>query len=313
MSILPEGTQIWTRSFYGFSPEEDGYVGWSKASARDRYAARLNDGDLILIYGAASAETSKSERSYVLGFVQVDTNSIHDHEKSSEVGMTKKRESGYEGKWSKAIPVRRAWRAEEKVMISRIAFNSYRPEAGQSLATHGTDLDPDEILQALKIRVREVSVFGEPSVPEADVKVQPFAEVFKPSRAFPSSAGERASLYEDGDTYLYLAEFTGDGHALLGRKKAFGDNSALLKIGVSNDPTRRRDELNQGFPPAATRKWEIRLNSQAFPNKNAAEDVEALFKERSTARLESLGGEFFWGSRDNAEILCWSLPGMSRF
>jgi hypothetical protein len=42
MSILPEGTQIWTRSFYGFSPEEDGYVGWTEASPRDRYAGRLS-------------------------------------------------------------------------------------------------------------------------------------------------------------------------------------------------------------------------------------------------------------------------------
>ncbi len=313
MSALPEGTQIWTRSFYGFSPEEDGYVGWTKSSARDRYAARLNDGDLILIYGAVSAETAKAERSYVLGFVQVDTNPIHDHEKSSELGMTRKRDAGHEGQWSEAIPIRRAWRAEEKVMISRIAFNSYRPEAGQSLATHGTDLDTDEIVQALKIKVREVSVFGEPPIAEADTKVQPFAEVFKPSRAFPGSAGERTSIYEDGDTYLYLAEYTGNGHSLLGRKKAFGDKSVMLKIGVSNDPVRRRDELNQSFPPAVPGKWEIRLTSQAFPSKQAAEDVENLFKARAAAKLESLGGEFFLGTRDEAEQLCWSLPGMSRF
>jgi hypothetical protein len=313
MSVLPEGTQIWTRSFYGFSPEEDGYVGWTEASARDRYAARLNDGDLILIYGAISAETAKAERSYVLGFVQVDTNPIRDHEKSSEVGMTRKRDAGHTRKWSEAIPIRRAWRAEEKVMIRRIAFNSYRPEAGQSLATHGTDLDVDEILQALKIKVREVSVFGEPPIAEAETKVQTFAENFKPSRAFPGSAGERTSLYEDGDTYLYLAEYTGDGHTLLGRKKAFGDKSTLLKVGVSNDPVRRREELNQGFPPAALGKWDIRLTSQAFPDKKAAEDVEALFTTRYKGKLESLGGEFFWGSRDEAEMLCWSLPGMSRF
>ncbi len=152
-------------------------------------------------------------------------------------------------------------------MIRRITYNSYRPEAGQSLATHGTDLDSEEIVQALKIKVREVNVFGEPPVPEADAKVRPFAEVFTPSRAFPGSAGERTSLYEDGDTYLYLAEYTGDGHALLGRKKAFGDKSVILKIGVSNDPARRRDELNQGFPPAAPGRWEIRLKSQACPNK----------------------------------------------
>ena len=204
MSALPDGRQIWTRSFYGFSPEEDGYVGWTKASARDRYAARLNDGDLILIYGAVSVETAKAERSYVLGFVQVDTNPIHDHEKSSELGMARKLNAGHEGQWSEAIPIRRAWRAEEKVMIRRVAFNSYRPEAGQSLATHGTDLDADEIVQALKIKVREVSVFGEPPIAEADTKVQPFAEVFKPSRAF---SKDNSALYCSFNTDLSPASF----------------------------------------------------------------------------------------------------------
>jgi len=42
---------------------------------------------------------------------------------------------------------------------------------------NGTDLDADEIVQALKVKVREVSVFGEPPISEADTKVQPFAEV----------------------------------------------------------------------------------------------------------------------------------------
>jgi hypothetical protein len=57
MSDLPKGTQIWLRSFYGFSPEEDGYVGWTQESARNRKLEQLNDGDLLMIYGASSAET----------------------------------------------------------------------------------------------------------------------------------------------------------------------------------------------------------------------------------------------------------------
>ena len=36
---LPEGKRIRIRSFYGFSPEEDGCVGWSQEQARDGYCA----------------------------------------------------------------------------------------------------------------------------------------------------------------------------------------------------------------------------------------------------------------------------------
>ena len=62
-----------------------------------------------------------------------------------------------------------------------------------------------------------------------------------------------------------------------------------------------------------TGRWALRVNSQPFPNKKSAEDVEAQFKQLSSGRLESLGGEFFWGNLEEAESLCWSLPGMSRF
>ncbi len=310
---LPEGKRIRIRSFYGFSPEDDGYVGWTQESARDAYLRKLNDGDLIMIYGASAAETEKSLRSYVLGFLEVDATAIRDFEKASDEGLTRKRSAGWAEKWTFAIPVRRAWRAEEKLMISRIAFNSYRPEAGQALAVHGADLDEDEIAQALKIRVREVNVFGEPPIEERETAVVPFAKVFEPSRAFPASFGERTSKYEDGEAYLYLAVFDGDGHSFVGKKKTFGDKSVAMKIGVTNNPKRRHAELNAGFPPAAPGRWSMQSTSQPFSSKETAEVVEAQFKDESEGRLESLGGEFFWGSLDSAKALFWSLPGMSRF
>lgn len=294
-SGLPEGKRIRIRSFYGFRPEDDGYVGWTQESARDAYLSKINDGDLIMIYGANTAETEKSLRSYVLGFLEVEATPIRDHEKASQAGLERKREAGWADKWSYAIPVRRAWRAEEKMMISRIAFNSYRSEAGQALAVHGAELDPDEIAQALKIKVREVNVFGEPPVVEETAPATPFAEVLKPSRGFPGSFGERTSLYEDGEAYLYLAVYDGDGHAFVGKKKAFGDKSVALKIGVTHSPKRRCTELNAGIPPTASGRWVLRVTSQPFPDKKSAEDVEAEFKKRSSGKLESLGGEFFLG------------------
>ncbi|MDT0683080.1 GIY-YIG nuclease family protein [Roseicyclus sp. F158] len=310
---LPEGKRIRIRSFYGFSPEEDGYVGWSQEQARDAYLRKLNDGDLLMIYGASTTETEKAQRSYVLGFVEIAATPIRDTDKASAVGQQIKRDKGWADRWTYAIPVKRAWRTEEKVMIGRIAINSYRPEAGQALAVHGAELDDAEIAEALKIKVREVNVFGEDPVTDREAPVMPFGQVFKPSRGFPGSKGERTAIYEDGDTYLYLAVYDGDGHAFIGRKKSFGDTSVALKIGVSNDPKRRCEELNAGIPPAAKGRWTLRVKSQPFPDMKSAEHAEALFKDQSGRHLESLGNEFFWGRLDHAETLCWSLPGMSRF
>lgn len=311
--ILPKNKKVRMRSFYGFSPEEDGYVGWTQKSSRDAYLRKLQDGDLIMVYGASTTKTEKSLRSYVLGFLEVQATPIRDFDKSSQLGLDRKRAAGWADKWTYAIPVVRAWRAEEKVMISRIAFNSYRSEAGQALAVHGADLDPDEIMQALKIKVREINVYGEPTINTREAPAMAFADAFRPSRAFPGAFGERVSSYEDGDTFLYLAVYQGDGHALLGRRKSIGDKSVAMKVGVTNALNRRCAELNAGIPPASTSRWTVCVNSQPFPNKKSAEEVEALFKQRSLGRLQSLGGEFFWGSLEIAESLCWSLPGMSRF
>jgi hypothetical protein len=69
MSGLPvKPRHIWLRSFYGFGPEEDGYIGWTEESPRDRMLGLIDDGDLFMIYGASSAETDKSHRNRVLGF-----------------------------------------------------------------------------------------------------------------------------------------------------------------------------------------------------------------------------------------------------
>lgn len=310
---LPEGKRIRIRSLYGFGPEEDGYVGWTREIDRDAYLRKLNDGDLIMIYGASTSETDKAERSYVLGFLEIEARAIRDEDKASDVGMERKRERGWLGRWSHAIPVRRAWRTEEKLMIGQIAYRSYRTEAGQALAVHGADLDDDEVEQALKIRVREVNVFGEPPVETREPQAIPFGQVFEPSRAFPGSHGERTANYEDGEAYVYLAAFDGDGHSLLDRRKEFGDKSVAMKIGVSNDTKRRLAELNAGIPPAARGKWTISMISQPFADKKSAEASEALFKENAVSRLESLGREFFWGRLDDANSVFWSLPGMARF
>ena len=84
---LPDGKRIRIRSFYGFSPEEDGYAGWSKKTDRDAYLRKLSDGDLIMIYGASTSETDKAERSYVLGFLEIETRAIRDEDKPNRVSV----------------------------------------------------------------------------------------------------------------------------------------------------------------------------------------------------------------------------------
>lgn len=309
---LPEGKSMWMRAFYGFRPEEDGYAGWTEEGGLTHILKYLKDGDLLMIYGAGTKETEKALRSYVLGFLQIDAKPIRDYEKSSREGLQRKANKGWADKWTYALPVRRAWRCDEKVLIRTVAFRTYRPEAGQALGVWGARLDDDEVAKALKIKVSEVDVFGEPPVASNGLVKEPFAEAFTPSRAFPGSFGTHSVTKTDGVTYLYLARFEGDGHALVGKPAMPGSKSVALKIGVSNDLAGRISQLNAGIPPAATGRWRVRMLAE-YQVRATAEAAEQAFKDRSRGRLESLGGEFFWGDDLDAMTLFSGLLGVSRF
>ncbi|MCV3765101.1 GIY-YIG nuclease family protein [Rhizobium sp. TRM95796] len=249
----------------------------------------------------------------MLGFLQVVRGAIRDVDKSSAAGMKRKRDNGFIEKWSYAIPVVRAWRVDEPTLLETIAPETYRPEAGQAIAVWSPQLTPAEIDLALKVRVTEVNVFGEPPVAETAGKKVTLLEAFRPSRAFPGSFGERTSNYEDGPTHLYLARFEGDGFAMMGMPKPQFDKSDLIKIGVSNDVERRQKELNCGFPPAAKGRWKIELKSELYDGKAAAEAAEQTFKNAAEKRLQSLGGEFFRGDWTAALSVFATIPGVSRF
>jgi hypothetical protein len=312
-SELPNGKTMWIRAFYDFNPEEAGYVGWSQESGQRRALRELKDGDLMLIYGANASSTKKALRSHVLGFVEIDARPIRDFDKASPASQKAKADNGKAKNWTYGLPIRRAWRALDKMPIARIASETYDADAGQGIGVWGRALTPEEIVQALKIRVTEVNVYGEPPVSSDALNKEPLATLFKPSRGFPGSSGERTSVYEDGDTFVYLARFEGDSHALVGKAKPFADKSVVVKIGVSNEPKRRIEELNSGIPPAAVGKWKMELVSQPYSDRKSAEMAEQQFKDRSVPKLESLGKEFFWGDWMAAMLLFSGLPGASRF
>lgn len=305
--------RIWLRSFYGFTPEDDGYIGWTEEDRRDRMLGLVEDGDLFMIYGATSPETDKVHRNRVIGFLQVEARTIRDFEKASEAGMRRKIAHGWRDKWTYALPVVRAWRVDEPILLERIAPVTYRPEAGQAIAVWSPPLLPKEVELALRIKVTEVSVFGESSLSVEGLKEKPLGQAFEPSRAFPGSFGERTSTCEDGPTRLYLARFDGDGFALLGRPKPPFDKTVLVKIGVSNEVTRRLSELNAGFPPAAKGKWTMQLVSESYAGHAAAEAAEQVFKDKAEKQLQSLGGEFFRGDWTSVQLIFASIPGVSRF
>ncbi|MBV1869239.1 MAG: hypothetical protein KUG69_15245 [Marinosulfonomonas sp.] len=141
----------------------------------------------MMIYGAGSASTSSSDILRVLGFLQIETTPIHDTDKASDKGMQRKRDNGWEDRWTFALPVRRAWRVTQKTRLDQIAFRTYQPEKGRAIAAWSAALEPDELEKALALRVTEVPVFGEPPL-QSEFVDRPLGEAFR-SQSLSGSEG----------------------------------------------------------------------------------------------------------------------------
>ncbi len=151
-----------------------------------------------MIYGATSADTDEKQQRRVIGFLQIEALPIQDIERSSPAAIERKRANGWQDKWTYGLPVVRAWRVDEPILLEKIAHTNYRPTAGQAITIWSPPLTDDEVDLALKIRVKEVRVFGEPELSETASRPTTLENAYQPSRAFPGSFGKRTAEYGDG-------------------------------------------------------------------------------------------------------------------
>jgi hypothetical protein len=292
---------VYLRSFFGFGPEEEGYIGWTEERQRARMLGMIRPGDLFLIYGAGAAQTPKAQQRQVLGVLQVDVEPIRDVDKASAEGMQSKARNGWGGKWSYAIPVRRAWRSTKAIPIDYVAKETYDPNAGQAIATWSRRLTEADVARVMKLEVVEVPVFGEPPLANPTPIKAPLSNSFKPSRGLVPTFGNFALTKTDGEHRLYVVEMKGQIAAVLGRHAGSIHKKRLVKVGFSNDLVRRCVELNAGLPPAAQVRWEPWL-ANTLPNGANAKSCEDRLKAALNLHTESLGKEFFLGDEIAIQI-----------
>jgi hypothetical protein len=285
--------RFWLTAFWGFEPEHEGYYGFTLEGGRKRFLENYQSGDLILVYGADVSNTAQSDRKQLLGILEVDPSPIWDTDKISEFGLTEKIRLGKQDSWRYAVPVRRAWQIDQRLGVKDILPDTYDGKNGQALASFGQVITASEAERIAKLRVTEVQVFGESPIQPRSVRKMDFATAYKVSRGIEPSFGIREGHYVDGDTFLYLMEFCGDLASLLGRRPFETRGKALIKVGYSNDTTRRRDELNCGFPRSSGWRWKLRVQSQPFSSAAEAKSAEDVLKSEFDRAAESQGGEFF--------------------
>ncbi|MBG6166911.1 hypothetical protein IWQ54_006613 [Labrenzia sp. EL_195] len=291
--ITPEDRQVWVRAFYGFDPEEGGYIGFTHEAQREDMIGKLKDGDLVLIYGAVDSLTQQDLQRQALGFMEVKLERCRDVERQNASSMQWKRDHDFEDRWTYGLKVVRAWRVTNRVHIKTIAPKAYENKNRFERTTKGVLLELDEKRRALSHHVRQTNVYGEPPIATEELSDGSMEDALKPSRGIPPSYGDRTSTHEDGENHLYLMKLSANAEVLLGKTGPhFG--KALVKIGRSNDPTRRCKEINGGFPERAVCRWKLE-RYQPFKDGDTAHNYETELKHHFAREFTSQAGEFYTG------------------
>jgi len=165
MSEMDSDSSVWLTGFWGFSPEEEGVLGFTDPRDRERFLGQINERQLVCIYGAASPETNSSIIHHLLGILEVERIKIDSFDKSSDAAKTRNISLGRQNKWRHALPVRRAWRTNHTLDVKHVFPKSYDPKNGRYIAKFGTWLNPSEAHWLLAdVPFTQVDVFGEPRI-----------------------------------------------------------------------------------------------------------------------------------------------------
>lgn len=280
--------RVWITSFWGFDPSNEGYLGFTLEGNRSWFLENWRDGDLVLIYGANASMTAPEKRHQALGFLEIEPTLMRDVDRMSAVGVQRKLDNDWVGRWTYAVPVVRAAKVDRRISINHIAAETLMPNVARIIASRGALLTEQETDIALSLPVTPVNVFGEPPLSEEEL-----SRSFTPSRGISPSFGKRNVERTDGEHFLYALQFNGDPARLLNRQPYAVRGKSIVKIGYSNDPLQRCKDHNACLPPAIDLSWKMVFKSRPFPTGEAAKNAEDVLKSELARRGESLGAEFF--------------------
>jgi hypothetical protein len=292
---LPE-RRVWLRAFWGFGPEDGGYLGFTNEGNRDRFIREHQDGDLVLIYGADQDQTLPDQRRQLLGFLEVEPAPIKDTERSSEAERHRKFENGWQDRWTYAVPVKRAWRVNRRIEAHNLARTTFATHNPILIASRCELLTPEEASRALALPVTPANVYGERPLPLTETRGEAeLRKFFQPSVGVTPTFGHRSFTIEDGENRLYVLKLDGDVANFLGRGRHETFGKVIVKVGHAKEPKQRCETHNSHLPPACAFHWTVVLISRPFLGGEEAKRAEDTLKRRFNERFESLGGEFFLG------------------
>ena len=292
--ILADPPNVWLTSYYGWTPENWGCLGFSVGGQRQKFLNATQEGALIVIYGAKNKETPDDMRGKVLGFYQTTRELGHSHKWISPMQVEHNKRMGRQDKWSEAVKCSRAWEIveEDRPTIEDFAAETYKVNNHQHIGSQGVRLLPNEAKKLLGYEFIERDVYGENPI---DVSV---ISKLRPSKGLmPAEKPYSVIVEPDGPKELYILTLVGSTANYLGRTEKGLLDQKIIKVGFSKSPSARCRHFNKSMPKGAFHLEVMRSTKldghEIYPDQLSALAGEDKMKVILDEHCESLGGEFF--------------------
>lgn len=295
VAITSDPPQVFLKSFYGFTPDTWGFLGYTDPSMRDWFLRESKPGALVVIAGTSTAHKPE-ERLRILG-VQQQT-----HVRGTkwdflapERHAAEKVSTDRERRWLHALKATRAWRiADEERAFVRDIFPTTHDggKNGTVIGSYGKRLTATEAKAVLDLTLIEVPVFGSSAVDA--LMPGPATVVLKPSRPGPVSQSGYVVREAEGPKHLYILRLKGEERHILGYDPV---GRWVVKVGFSVSPITRCHAHNKALPACAF-GWEVMRSTHNDGRGPFASSSHAIAGEQAMKDLlerdgDSLGGEFF--------------------
>ena len=297
-----DDTSVIFTSFWGWSPETWGTMGWTGdqgLTRRTNLLKELTDPFIAVIYVTKSSD-QEALRSQIVGFYLMshETGLRNDftHPSLHDVGPEK---------WEHSLRALRAFTYVPEYRINAIEFDSTLANGSRALAVSKWSevlTDPAKISLLREMPWVETDVY---SPTGQDAKIEP---EFEPLHGFTRAGPANGKGYVVSSSAqqlmrrLYLLRLSGSADAFLGRA---ANGKRIYKLGLSCSPELRRQSLQSALPTGAFR-WDVHWHSGSSDpgdgfSFDAAVTGEYAMKKFLAQNSEWLGGEFYLASESDVE------------
>lgn len=294
--------KIFATLAWGFDPEHWGAVGFSNEGVRNRLASELWSSDgLVLTMGTTGEETPVELRGRLLGLHRLGTMAI-----ATEELVEPQRwqdhicDNGGEPKWPFGLPIREAEEFDDPPLRAELLPRLHKENLHRKLASNYELLTAEEARRVLALPRRRVERIW------ASVAADFAAHLTKPPKGPRPSPGQRVLSRSSGPAATYCFRLEGSAIALVSANIAPSWRQwTVYKVGFSNDPERRRRELNAYLPDEATLRWATFMAQWHADEINAWAMEQEVFRQLLSRSAAHVKGEIL-AARPSVLEASWS-------